>query len=80
MLLLESGETLTEGASIVQYIAEQAPDSGLRPPAGSLARARVQQWLNCIATEMHKAHVPLFKADYPQWSKDVAIASYQSLV
>lgn len=75
VLLLDGGETLTEGAAIVQYIADQSPEAGLLPPAGSLARARVQQWLNYIATEMHKAHVPLFKADHPQWSKDMAIAS-----
>lgn len=75
VLLLEGGETLTEGAAIVQYIADQRPQAGLLPPAGTLARARVQQWLNYIATEMHKAHVPLFKADYPQVTKDIALAS-----
>lgn len=75
VLLLDGGETLTEGAAIVQYIADQRPEAGLLPPAGTLARARVQQWLNYIATEMHKAHVPLFKTDYPQSSKDLAIAS-----
>ncbi|MFO6445842.1 glutathione transferase GstA [Erythrobacter sp. NE805] len=75
VLLLGEGETLTEGAAIVQYVADRHPEAGLLPPAGTLARAKVQQWLNYIATEMHKAHVPLFKADYPQVSKDLAIAS-----
>jgi glutathione S-transferase len=75
VLLLAGGETLTEGAAIVQYVADQRPEAGLLPPAGTLARARVQQWLNYIATEMHKAHVPLFKADYPQASKDIALTS-----
>jgi len=75
VLQLDGGETLTEGAAIVQYIADQMPQAGLLPPAGTLARARVQQWLNYIATEMHKAHVPLFKADYPQVTKDMAIAN-----
>lgn len=75
VLLLEDGETLTEGAAIVQYIADQLPEAGLLPPVGTLARARVQQWLNYIATEMHKAHVPLFKADYPQASKEIALAN-----
>lgn len=75
VLLLEDGETLTEGAAIVQFIADRHPDAGLLPPAGTLARAKVQQWLNYIATEMHKAHVPLFKADYPQAAKDIAIAN-----
>lgn len=75
VLLLEGGETLTEGAAIVQYVADQAPEAGLLPPAGTLERAKVQQWLNYIATEMHKAHVPLFKADYPQAAKDIALAN-----
>lgn len=75
VLLLEDGETLTEGAAIVQYVADRRPEAGLLPPPATLARARVQQWLNYIATEMHKAHVPLFKADYPQSSKDLALAS-----
>lgn len=75
VLVLDTGETLTEGAAIVQYIADQAPDAGLLPPVGTLARARVQQWLNYIATEMHKAYVPLFKADYPQSSKDIALSN-----
>lgn len=75
VLLLDGGETLTEGAAIVQYIADQRPESGLLPPPRTLARAQVQQWLNYIATEMHKAHVPLFKADYPQAAKDMARAA-----
>lgn len=75
VLLLDGGETLTEGAAIVQYVADQRPDAGLLPSAGTLERAKVQQWLNYIATEMHKAHVPLFKADYPQGSKDIALAN-----
>ncbi len=75
VLLLDDGETLTEGAAIVQYIADQRPEAGLLPPAGTLARARVQQWLNYVATEMHKAHVPMFKADYPQTSRDIALVN-----
>jgi glutathione S-transferase len=75
VLVLDNGETLTEGAAIVQYIADQHPASGLAPAAGTLHRARVQEWLNYIATEMHKAHVPLFKADYPEESKTIALAN-----
>lgn len=75
VLALDDGDTLTEGAAIVQYVADQHPEAGLLPPPGSLARAKVQQWLNYIATEMHKAHVPLFKADYPAASKEIALAN-----
>lgn len=75
VLQLDNGDTLTEGAAIVQYVADQRPEAGLLPSAGTFERARVQQWLNYIATEMHKAHVPLFKADYPQPYKDIAITN-----
>ena len=76
-LVLDNGELLTEGAAIVQYIADQRPEAGLLPPPATIERARVQQWLNYIATEMHKAHVPLFKADYPAEAKAIALANIQ---
>jgi glutathione S-transferase len=74
-LVLDNGETLTEGAAIVQYLADQKPNIGLIPAAGTLERTRVQEWLNYISTEMHKTHVPLFKPDYPEESKKIALAN-----
>lgn len=59
-LELDSGEVLTEGAAIVQYIADLRPEAGLAPEAGTLARARLQEELNFIASELHKAFSPLF--------------------
>lgn len=59
-LALDDGTTLTEGAVIVQYIADQVPGSGLLPAVGSLERYRVQEWLNHIGSELHKGMVPLF--------------------
>ena len=58
-LRLPDGEILTEGAVMVQYIADQAPESHLAPPAGTMARYRVMEWLNFIATELHKGQGPL---------------------
>jgi glutathione S-transferase len=72
VLELDTGETLTEGAAIVQYLADQKPSAGLLPAAGTLERARVQEWLNYIATEMHKAHVPLFKSTSSEEAKEAA--------
>ena len=37
-LELDDGRRLTEGPAIVQYLADQAPASGLVPPAGTLER------------------------------------------
>jgi glutathione S-transferase len=59
-LALDSGEVLTEGAAILQYIADQHPAAGLAPAAGTLARARLQEQLNFVASELHKAFTPLF--------------------
>ncbi len=59
-LELDDGWRLTEGAVIDQYIADQKPESGLLPVAGTRERYRVQEWLNFIASEIHKTFGPLF--------------------
>jgi glutathione S-transferase len=66
-LQLDDGAVLTEGAAIVQFIADLAPDAGLAPKASSFARTRLQEELNFIATELHKAFVPLLR---PTTSED----------
>lgn len=60
VLELDSGERLTEVAVILQALADLAPGGGLLPPVGTLARLRVLEWLNFIATELHKGFSPLF--------------------
>jgi glutathione S-transferase len=60
VLELDNGEVLTEGPAIVQYLADQKPQAGLAPANGTLARARLQEMLNFIATELHKTYSPLF--------------------
>lgn len=74
LLVLDNGETLSEGAAIVQYLADQKPDAELAPKNGTWERSKLQEWLNYIATDMHKAHSPLFNADMPQAGKDIYIA------
>ena len=54
------GEVLTEGAAILQYIADSNGAVELSPPSGTLARARVQEMLNFVASELHKAFVPFY--------------------
>jgi glutathione S-transferase len=60
VLELDDGQRLTEGPAIVQYIADKVPSAGLVPPAGTLERYRVQEWLSFISTELHKQYSPLF--------------------
>lgn len=74
-LRLADGELLTEGPAIVQYLADQNPEAGLLAPAGSLARARAQEWLNYIASELHKNFGALFRPDGPDEVKQAARAA-----
>jgi glutathione S-transferase len=65
VLQLDGGEQLTEGPAIVQYIADQAPASGLAPANGTVARYHLQEWLNYVASELHKGFSPLFNPKTP---------------
>jgi glutathione S-transferase len=58
-LLTDQGELITEGAIIVQYIADQKPESGLAPANGTPERRRLQEWLHFIATELQKGFGPI---------------------
>ncbi|WP_291729758.1 glutathione transferase GstA [Leisingera sp. F5] len=69
---LDDGSVLTEGAAVLQYIADSYPEAGLAPAAGTLARARMQEQLNWIGTELHKAFGPLFRDGTSEGGKDEA--------
>jgi glutathione S-transferase len=71
-LALDDGNVLTEGAVIVQWIADQAPGSGLAPPQGTFERLRMQELLHFIATELHKGFGNLFVAAAPDELKQAA--------
>ena len=71
-LELDDGQRLTEGPAIVQYIADRNPASRLAPPAGTMDRYRLQEWLNFITSELHKQFSPLFAADTPEDYKPIA--------
>lgn len=71
-LELDDGQRLTEGPAIVQYIADRSPATGLAPPAGTLERYRLQEWLNFITSELHKQFSPLFAADTPADYRPIA--------
>ncbi len=58
-LRAEDGELITEGAIIVQYIADQRPERALAPAVGTPERRRLQEWLHFIATELHKGFGPI---------------------
>ena len=69
---IDDGQVLTEGATIVQYLADRKPELRLAPPAGRFERYRLQEWLNYIASEVHKGFAPLFSAHNPDDVKEAA--------
>ena len=71
-LELKTGEVLTEGASILQYIADQSPEKGLTPPVGTVQRARLHEYLNFTSSELHKAFNPLFSSTAHEQEKLLA--------
>jgi glutathione S-transferase len=74
VLEMNDGERLTEGPAIVQYIADLVPEKNLAPANGTLARYRLQEWLNFITSELHKGFSPLFNPTTPEPAKASASA------
>jgi glutathione S-transferase len=69
LLELDNGERLSEGPAIVQYIADQVPAKKLAPANGTMARYRLQEWLNFITSELHKGIGGLFNPAMPEEAK-----------
>jgi glutathione S-transferase len=72
-LATSQGPVLTECPAIMQYLADQKPESGLAPQAGSMARYQLQEWLNFVTSELHKALGTFFNpAVTEEWRKAVS--------
>jgi glutathione S-transferase len=69
-LKLDDGEVLTENAVILQYLADRAGETELALPKGGIARYRLLEWLNFVATELHKGFGPLWNPATPDGFKD----------
>lgn len=72
-LEISKGEVLTEGAAILQYIADTNGALELAPRTGTLERARVQEMLNFTSSELHKAFGPLFNDKATDAEKSAAL-------
>lgn len=59
----EDGKILTEGAVIVQYIADKYPEKNMMPKWGTWERYKANEWLNYVATEIHKNMGTMFAVD-----------------
>lgn len=70
------GQPHTEVVALVQYLAEQAPQSTLLPAHGTPARFRVNQWLSFISSELHKTLSPwLFREGVADSTRQMVRAS-----
>lgn len=66
LLEFDDGSHHTEGAALLQYIADQDPAQALIGEVGSARRLAVTEWLAFVATELHKAFSPWL------WHKETA--------
>jgi glutathione S-transferase len=78
LLRLDDGSLLAENAAILQYIAGRYPHAQLGP-TDDIGRARLQQWLCVIGTELHKQlFIPLFDRNAPEGTRPHALNKAQS--
>jgi glutathione S-transferase len=78
LLRLDDGSLLRENAAILQYLAARYPQAELAP-TDAVERARLQQWLCFIGTELHKAlFVPLFDQKAPEGTHSHTLKKYES--
>jgi len=66
------GQFLSEGAAVLQYLADQNPHAELAPKPGTLERAHLQEHLNFISSELHKAFGPFFSQSASDEDKIIA--------
>lgn len=63
-LKLDNGDLLTENQVILQYLADTTKGQTLLAGLGDLKRYHTLEWLNYIATELHKSLGQFFNPDF----------------
>jgi glutathione S-transferase len=71
VLILDSGEVITEATVILPYLAENHKGTPFIPDHGTIDRIRCLEWLVFCSTELHQKLAPLFhreglKKEYEQ--------------
>ncbi|MFY9892555.1 MAG: glutathione binding-like protein [Xanthobacteraceae bacterium] len=78
LIRLDDGSLLSENAAVLQYIAARYPQAELAP-RDDIERARLQQWLCFIGTELHKGlFIPLFDQKAPDGTRAHTLKKYES--
>ena len=76
-------DRLTETIVVTSYMADQHPDAGLIPAVGTLERAKHDQLLVFLATEIAQKHIPLMRKlltdDGAEWTRNKLVKAYTEL-
>ena len=73
-LQLPDGQFLSEGLAIMQYLADQRPDSDLATTARGVEKYRVLEWMSFVGSDLHKGgFMPLFKKTTPSDYRAIAL-------
>ncbi len=63
-LQVDAGADLSEGAAILQYLADQKPEAGMSPREGTPERYQLQAWLTFVGTELQRLLTSFFVPDH----------------
>ncbi|MFG1421394.1 glutathione S-transferase family protein [Roseixanthobacter liquoris] len=76
-------DLLSETIVITSYLADQHPDAGLIPARGTFERAKFDQLLVFIATEIAQKHIPLMRKLMSEegiaWARGKIVSAYKML-
>jgi glutathione S-transferase len=73
----DNGDILTEGAVILQWIADQVPEKKLLPKLGTKERYHAMEWLNFVSTELHKGLSAFFNKSLNQEARTAMMEKLQ---
>jgi glutathione S-transferase len=79
----DASDRLAETIVVTSYLADQHAEAGLIPAAGTLERARFDQLLVFIATEIAQKHIPLMRKllteGGAEWTRNKLVKAYAEL-
>ena len=76
-LKMDNGQVLTEVGVIIQYLADQKPESGLTAKMGTMERYRQMEAVNFAATEVHKQLGALFNPKMTPEMREVQLGTVE---
>lgn len=79
----DASDRLTETIVVTSYMADQHPEAGLVPATGTLERAKFDQLLVFLATEIAQKHIPLMRKlltdEGAEWTRNKLVKAYTEL-